>query len=191
MRGITTLQENEIPFTVIAVITEQSLDYPDEIFAFFQAQGIHDVGFNIEEIEGVNQVSSLVKADVRDRYRHFIERFWQLTTSTQGNFRVREFECLCGLIYEDTRVEKTEMNHHFAILNIDYQGNFSTFDPELLSVKTDRYGDFVLGNLLTDSLPSVATSEKFQKIYQEMAGGVELCRQTCDYFGVCGGGAGD
>lgn len=190
MRGIATLQKNEIPFTVIAVITAESLDYPDEIFNFFREQGINNVGFNMEEIEGSHQSSSLAQADVLDRYRQFMRRFWQLTVSTQGEFKVRELECLCGLIYEDARLEKTEMNHPFAILNIDYQGNFSTFDPELLSVKTDRYGDFVLGNLLTDSLPSVATSEKFQKIYQEMAGGVELCRQTCDYFGVCGGGAG-
>jgi uncharacterized protein len=74
--------------------------------------------------------------------------------------------------------------------DIDYQGNFSTFDPELLSVKTDRYGDFIFGNLLTDTLESTVHSEKFQKIYAEMTAGVELCRNTCDYFGVCGGGAG-
>jgi uncharacterized protein len=190
MRGIELLKANHIPFTIIAVITAESLDYPDEIFDFFRDQGIYDIGFNMEEIEGVNQSSSLEKEEALERYRHFVRRFWQRTVDAPEAFKVREFECLCGLIYDDTRLEKTEMNHPFAILNIDFQGNFSTFDPELLSVKTDRYGDFVLGNLLSDSLESVATSQKFQKIYQEMAEGVELCRQTCDYFGVCGGGAG-
>lgn len=190
MRGIELLKANHIPFTIIAVITAESLDYPDEIFNFFRDQEIYDIGFNMEEIEGVNQSSSLEQEEALERYRHFVRRFWQRTVDAPEAFKVREFECLCGLIYDDTRLEKTEMNHPFAILNIDFQGNFSTFDPELLSVKTDRYGDFVLGNLLSDSLESVGTSQKFQKIYQEMAEGVELCRQTCDYFGVCGGGAG-
>ncbi len=82
------------------------------------------------------------------------------------------------------------MNKPFVIVNCDRQGNFSTFDPELLSVKTKQYGDFILGNVLEDTLESVCNTEKFQQIYQDMAGGVELCRQSCDYFGLCGGGAG-
>lgn len=32
MRGISLLQKNDIPVQIIAVITEDSLDYPDEIF---------------------------------------------------------------------------------------------------------------------------------------------------------------
>lgn len=190
LRGIETLRQNDISLTAIAVITEESLDYPDEIFHFFRECGINDVGFNIEEIEGVNRSSSLEKIGVLERYRQFIERFWDLTTSTRGEFKVREFECLCGLIYENARLEKTEMNYPFAILNIDYRGNFSTFDPELLAVRTERYGDFVLGNLLSDPLDLTIATEKLRKIYRDIAGGVELCRNTCDYFGVCGGGAG-
>ncbi len=82
------------------------------------------------------------------------------------------------------------MNHPWAIVNFDYQGNFSTFDPELLSVKTEPYGDFVLGNVLEDSLESVCYTDKFQRIYRDMATGVHLCRNQCEYFSVCGGGAG-
>ena len=190
MRGVSLLQQNEIDFTVIAVITEDSLDYPDRIFSFFQETGITNVGFNMEETEGINQSSSLDRAGVADRYRAFIKRFWELSAATENELKVREFECLCGLIYADTRLDKTEMNHPFAILNIDHLGNFSTFDPELLSIKTEQYGDFILGNVLHDSLKSVCYQKKFQRIYQDMAAGVELCRNTCDYFGVCGGGAG-
>jgi uncharacterized protein len=190
MRGISYLQKNGIDFSVIAVLTEDSLDYPDEIFKFFRENGISDVGFNMEETEGINQSSSLARPGVEARYRAFIKRFWQLVSRTDGEFKLREFESICGLIYADARLEKTEMNHPFAILSIDHQGNFSTFDPELLSVKTDRYGDFILGNVLHDSLASVCHQEKFQRIYRDMAAGVELCRRTCDYFGVCGGGAG-
>ena len=190
MRGISYLQKNEIPLSVIAVITEESLDYPDEIFNFFMENGITDVGFNMEETEGVNQSSSLDGDRIEERYRAFMQRFWELITQNNGVFKLREFETVCTLAYTGDRLDKTDMNKPFAIVNFDHQGNFSTFDPELLSVKTERYGDFILGNVLKDSLESVCYSQKFWQIHQDMAAGVNLCRQTCEYFGVCGGGAG-
>ncbi len=88
------------------------------------------------------------------------------------------------------RMTHTEMNHPFAIVNIDHKGNFSTFDPELLSIKTEPYGDFVLGNVLHDTLESVCSTKKFQQMYADITAGIEMCQQTCQYFGVCGGGAG-
>jgi len=82
------------------------------------------------------------------------------------------------------------MNHPFAIVSIDYLGNFATFDPELLAIKTEPYGDFILGNVLRDSFASVCQTEKFLSIQRDMQAGVAKCRQTCEYFGLCGGGAG-
>ncbi|ELS01942.1 arylsulfatase regulator (Fe-S oxidoreductase) [Xenococcus sp. PCC 7305] len=190
MRGLRYLQQNEISHSVICVITKDSLHYADELFEFFVKNKITDVGFNMEETEGVNQSSSLDGTETEATYRHFIKRFWELTSQSKGEFQLREFETLGSLIYNEERLQTTEMNHPFAIVNVDYQGNFSTFDPELLSVKTQDYGDFILGNLRQDSLESVCLSEKFQQIYQDLAAGVTLCRNTCPYFGVCGGGAG-
>ncbi|EAZ91901.1 cyclophane-forming radical SAM/SPASM peptide maturase GrrM/OscB [Crocosphaera chwakensis] len=190
MRGIRCLQDNEIYFNIIAVITQESLDYADEIFDFFWENGITDVAFNMEEIEGINKSSSLDKVGTEKKYYQFIKRFWKLTSQTNDQLKVREFEAICGLICDNQRLAKTDMNHPFAILNIDYLGNFSTFDPELLSVDIKPYGNFILGNVLTDNLESVCESEKFKEIYRDMTKGVESCRQTCDYFGVCGGGAG-
>ncbi|MDJ0716404.1 MAG: cyclophane-forming radical SAM/SPASM peptide maturase GrrM/OscB [Prochloraceae cyanobacterium] len=190
MRGIHYLQKNEIPHNIIAVVTADSLDYPDEIFNFFRDNGITDVGFNMEETEGINLSSSLKRTEYQERYRQFIKRFWDLTTQSDGEFEVREFEILADLIYSEESLKDTEMTHPFAIINIDYQGNFSTFDPELLSVKTERYGNFFLGNVLQDTFESVCYSEKFQRIYQDITAGIALCHQICPYFRICGGGAG-
>lgn len=190
MRGITCLQQNDIPFSVISVLTQESLDYADEIFNFYMEHGITDVGFNMEETEGAHRASSLDTVTNAARYQAFMQRFWDLTAQAQGQFKLREFESICSLVYADARLNNTDMNRPFVIVSIDHQGNFSTFDPELLSVKTEQYGDFVFGNVLTDSLESVCSSEKFQRIYRDMIAGVEQCRATCQYFGVCGGGAG-
>jgi uncharacterized protein len=190
MRGIAYLQKNGIECSAIAVLTEDSLEYPDEIFRFFTDNGITNVGFNMEETEGENQSSSLDRAGIEERYRAFMQRFWELVAQTNGEFKLREFENICSLIYADARLQNTDMNKPFAIVNIDSKGNFATFDPELLSVQTDLYGKFILGNVLQDTFESVCHSEKFQQMYRDMSAGVALCRQNCPYFGLCGGGAG-
>lgn len=191
MRGIRYLQKNQIPYNIIAVITEDSLNYPDEIFNFFSENEIYDLAFNMEETEGVNQYSSLNnKQEIEQKYRQFVERFWELTTKSELPFQVREFDTLISLIYTGDRLKNTDMNKPFMIVNIDYQGNFSTFDPELLSINTEDYGKFILGNVLTDTLESVCESDKFQRIYQDITAGVKLCADNCSYFGICGGGAG-
>ncbi len=190
MRGVEWLQKNDICHNVIAVLTEDSLEYPDEIFHFFCEHGLYDVGFNMEETEGINTQSSLEGQATLKKYRAFLQRFWDLTSQSEPEFRVREFECLCSLIYTGDRLTNTDMNHPFAIISIDHQGNFSTFDPELLAVTTPQYGNFIFGNILRDSFESVCQTDKFQRIYHDMSQGVTRCRETCDYFGLCGGGAG-
>ncbi|MDJ0718788.1 MAG: cyclophane-forming radical SAM/SPASM peptide maturase GrrM/OscB [Prochloraceae cyanobacterium] len=189
MRGIEHLRKNDIDICVIAVITQESLDYPDEIFNFFMENDITDVGFNIEELEGVNHSSSLQKSGSEERYRNFMKRFWELTVRSEGAFKLREFENLGSLVYGNERVTRNQVLRPFAIISIDNQGNFSTFDPELLGVKTDPYGDFTFGNVLKNSFESVCHTQKFQRIYSDIKAGIELCRDTCQYFGVCGGGA--
>ncbi|WP_216902243.1 cyclophane-forming radical SAM/SPASM peptide maturase GrrM/OscB [Synechococcus sp. CCY 9618] len=190
MRGIGWLQRRALPFHVISVITENALDHADTIFEFFLAHDIKEVGFNMEETEGENRVSSLERPGTEARWRAFLQRFWELTGRHPGALRLREFEQVCALACGDARLERTDMNKPFVILNVDYRGHFSTFDPELLAVKTQEYGDFVLGNVRTDSLESVLATEKFQRMHRDMAAGVEACRSSCDYFGLCGGGAG-
>ncbi|MGB5241337.1 MAG: GRRM system radical SAM/SPASM domain protein, partial [Prochlorococcaceae cyanobacterium] len=55
---------------------------------------------------------------------------------------------------------------------------------------TARYGDFVFGNVLEGSLEASMATDKFQLVRGEIEAGVQLCRQECAYFGLCGGGAG-
>ncbi len=92
MRGISLLQANQIDFSVIAVLTNNSLNFPEEIFNFFMEHQIRNVGFNIDETEGANESSSLGKDDAEERYRAFMKRLYELAKSTNGYLRVREFE---------------------------------------------------------------------------------------------------
>ena len=190
MRGIDWLNRRGIPFQVICVLTADALDHADTLFDFFSGNGINFVGFNMEETEGENARSTLERPDGERRYKVFLERFWQRMAEQPGLLRLREFDGITSLACSDERLQNTDMNAPFAIVNVDARGNVSTFDPELLSVETPEYGDFAFGNVLQHSLAELAQTEKFQRVLAEISSGVERCRRSCDYFGLCGGGAG-
>jgi uncharacterized protein len=190
LRGIRWLQQRRIPFNVISVLTADALDHADALFDFFAEHGIAEVGFNMEETEGGNSSSSLDRPELEGRYRAFLQRFWQRTLASPGQVHLREFDGITSLACSDQRLERTDMNHPFVIVNVDARGNVSSFDPELLGVELERFGCFAFGNVLSDSLEQIAASERFQQVQREMAAGVAACRSSCAYFGLCGGGAG-
>ncbi|MGK7958234.1 MAG: cyclophane-forming radical SAM/SPASM peptide maturase GrrM/OscB [Crocosphaera sp.] len=189
MNAINLLHKNKLDFYIIAVLTETSLDYPDEIFTFFKENGINQVGFNIEEVEGVNRTSSLQNRNIKERIKTFWQKFWQLSLETNGALQVREFEIVSESIFKGGRNFINQMSYPFSIISIDNQGNFSTYSPELLTMKSIDYGDFILGNLLHDTLESVCHSDKFIRLYEDITKGVDMCQENCQYFKLCGGGA--
>ncbi|TVQ47321.1 MAG: GRRM system radical SAM/SPASM domain protein [Gloeocapsa sp. DLM2.Bin57] len=188
MRGVGFLQDNSIEFTVIAVLTEHSLDYPEEIFNFFVENNLKQVGFNIEEIEDYHQNSSLNKQAAETKFTNFMKTFYYLNKTHNQTLNVREFDHLKKVIYSQRGVNRGQFTP-LTIISIDHQGNFMTFSPELLGVESTKYGKFALGNLAKDSLSLIKENTKFKEINQKVQEGVNLCAQTCQYFEVCGGGS--
>jgi uncharacterized protein len=41
----------------------------------------------------------------------------------------------------------------------------------------------------TDTLASAINGEKFQRMSNDIARGLSKCRNTCEYYNLCGGGA--
>jgi uncharacterized protein len=124
------------------------------------------------------------------KYKDFLRTFWRLSEQDGYPVVLREFEQVISLIQGDRRMTQNELNRPFSILSVDAKGDFSTFDPELLSVASDRYGTFNLGNLKTHSLEESTRTEGFERLLQDMALGVETCHESFEHFGLCGGGNG-
>jgi uncharacterized protein len=40
----------------------------------------------------------------------------------------------------------------------------------------------------THSWADIAKDPRFQRVYADIEAGIDLCRRSCDYFTVCGGG---
>lgn len=190
MQGIESLHRNEIPFHCISVITADAMDQPKRMYNFFRDNGIFDVGFNVEEQEGVNTISSMQGHAMEDSYRNFLRTFLRLSEKDGHPVVLREFDQVIDLIQGNQRMKQNELNRPFSILSVDWQGNFSTFDPELLSVASNQYGTFNLGNIKNNSLLESVSSNRFHQLHSDMTEGVSICQQNCDYFGLCGGGNG-
>src|SRR5262245_22849032 len=190
LRGMQMLRDHEIFFDVITVLTSASLDYPDELYDFYVEHGVTSVAFNVEEIEGPHVKSSLSGSGVEPRFRRFYSRFMDLALASDPPLQVREFESAYNSISHRQQSDKrTQESWPFAILNVDYEGNFSTYSPELLGLSGPRHGNFALGNVARDTLESVLAIPRFVALDDEIRRGVNLCEETCRYFPFCGGGA--
>src|SRR5437764_12124000 len=183
MKGVAALRRHGIDFHVIAVITEQSLAYPDEIFNFFLEHQMQRVGFNIEEIEGANQASTLAQADVAQKIWDFLQRMYWWQKSTDGVVKIREFDRAYRAIAQGAKpAVYNDQVTPFSIISVDCDGNLSTFSPELLGAQSSTYGDFCFGNIATDDLASISQRDKFKHALKDIQAGLRLCAETCDYY---------
>jgi len=197
LEGAALLHKNDIRFHIISVITAESCKYPDEIFNFFKELGVEYLGLNFEEVEGGNMASSLQNGRSEVVY-DFLTRMYALQEQNDHRMVVREFLNSKQSIIGDPFAEKYRVdegmrfNHQtipYAIISVDYEGNFSSFSPELLGQKSEVYGDFSLGNVYTDGFREAMDTPKFKRIMGDIQHGISQCEATCEYYHVCGGGA--
>jgi len=188
MRAVGLLRDHGLDFHVLTVLTEHTLDDPDRLFDFYVQNGIRKVGFNVEEIEGIHQKSSLASAQAEQLFRSFMRRFFERVCGAPGLLQVREFESTIGLLLAG-RAARDEQNLPFAIMSVAHDGNFSTFSPELLGTHHNRFNSFAVGHVATDPILTIAQTPRFAAINSEIRRGVEACERSCGYFRWCGGGA--
>ena len=188
--GIRLLRRERVPFHVITVLSEKSMRAPDELLDFYISEGIDDVCFNVEESEGTYVSGLLSSSNPAEGFRYFLDRFWTLSRKTSRIHFIREIDGMIPRIFrpEQSCAENAQVEP-FGMVNIDCHGNVSSFSPELLGYKEAKYNDFIVGNILSESLQDMLRSPAMQAMTRDIAAGVALCRKECDYFSVCGGGA--
>ncbi len=192
IRGVRLLKQEGIPFHVISVLSKEALECPDELHAFYVEEGIEDVCFNVEESEGdhVSELMTLSRGTMREKFSAFLHRFWTTSRSNPGIHFIREID---GLIPRIFRPEEAQLSNEqvepLEMLNIDCHGNVSSFSPELLGYKNERYNNFIIGNVHHDTLAEMLISPAMEAMTTDIRAGVEACKKECGYFSLCGGGA--
>lgn len=189
MAGIRALQNAGIVFGVISVLTDYSLDFPDELFDFYVSNGITQVAFNIDEIEGINSSSSFANISGSvDRYKRFMARIVERVDASQEHLQIREVVTNLRSMTSNATELLNTLNQPFKIFNFDHEGNFTTFCPELLAARDGRFGRFVMGNVVTGRLADIKHDPVFLAVGAEIQAGVDACRKSCQYWSFCGGG---
>jgi uncharacterized protein len=188
--GIARLRAKDIPFYVISVLTRAAIAQPDAMFEFYRQFDIRDVGFNIEEKEGVHEESSLGGDFEEDAIVRFFARFSDLMVEHQFPIAVRELEeVLVSIRMLDDAGPVNHQSLPFGIITIDVHGNVYTFSPELVGYASDRYTTFSIGNIFETTFEQLTGSPVLRAMTEEINRGIERCRAECRYFRVCGGGA--
>jgi len=190
LAGIRLLRARDIPFHVISVLSRAALDQPDMMHDFYAAEGITQVGFNVEESEGDHVSDMLANADARESYRRFLDRFWRRARSDGRIGYVREIDDMIRAVFRPRETAwRNPQVEKLAMLNVDCRGNVSTFSPELLGMKNADYDDFLIGNVNTDSFEQMCHSPALAAMQRDISAGVAACEAECGYFSVRGGGA--
>lgn len=187
--GIRLLRSESVPFHVISVLTDESLDAPDEMLAFYRDEGIENVCFNVEESEGDHVSALLASAAPAKRFHRFLTRFWQEARRDDRIHFIREIDGIIPRVFRPEGELRNVQVEPFAMLNVDCHGNVSSFSPELLGLKNAAYNDFVIGNVHEHSLEQMRSSAVMRAMTRDVQAGVARCRSECEYFSVCGGGA--
>jgi uncharacterized protein len=186
VRAVALLRESGVPFSVIAVLTDVSLDFPEEIYEFFAELRPTRVGFNLEETEGVHHSATFDVPDAIARFRAFLRRFHALCRD--GRVRSREFDEMRAAILFGRGDRGNRMVNPGCLLCVDWQGNVSGFSPELLGIENSAYDSFLFGNVAEHSLADMVQSRAFRAMAADIGAGVQACKATCRYFPLCGGG---
>jgi uncharacterized protein len=188
--GIRLLREHQVPFHVISVLSPASMAAPSEMFDFYVEEGIQQVCFNVEESEGDHLSESFREAGVEAAYYRFLSEFWRLSAAAPGKITfIREIEQAIGQVIRPADAPfRNQLVEPFAVTSMDWAGNISTFSPELLGLKNSAYEDFLLGNINCDALVDLPHRPNFTRMLADIEAGVEMCRESCEYFSVCGGG---
>ena len=190
LAGIRCLRANGVPFHVISVLSRDSLAMPDELLAFYLAEDIDQICFNVEESEG-DHVSDLFEgAELRHRYAAFLRRFWHQARASGRVKFLREIDLALPRVFRPDDVPTRNIQTEpLAMLNVDSHGNVSSFSPELLGMKNKDYGDFLLGNININSLAEIHSACLSSALHRDIQAGTRACETACEYFSVCGGGS--
>nr|WP_307935294.1 cyclophane-forming radical SAM peptide maturase AmcB [Salinispora arenicola] len=149
LRGLQTLAEAGLGYSVISVVTPETIDHAEALVDFFtDLPGCESVGFNIEEQEGTDRVP--VSEDTA-------YRFWQRLIARRvggSPLRIRDVDRLADYVAA-TRAGRVDHAPYEPIPTVSWDGQVVLLSPELLGITEPRYGDFIAGNVLQQPITAM------------------------------------
>jgi uncharacterized protein len=188
LSGIARLKDAGLGLSVICVLTRESIEAPDELFAFFEKIGVDAVGFNIDEAEGPHLNSSHEGADPLPTFRRFLQRYFELVVSNTSKQSVRELTRGLGSVFRKD-IACSDETVPIRVLTVGHNGDFGTFSPELFGLHHPEFGRLVFGNVSDPcAFQNLSRDSRFLGILKSIRRGIDACAESCTYYEVCKGG---
>ena len=187
LEGINHLRDNDLPFSVLAVVDVASLQFADDIYEFVHGLGAEMLCINIEQTKGVHE-SEFNDAAGAKRFWRSLYDVWK----EEMILPVREFDRTIKLMNDVANGGRDLSNWYRTVElmpSISAGGDVYLLSPEFVGVEGVGY-DFVVGNLAESSLDTILRSPMTHSQVQDFVDGIEMCGRECQYFSFCGGGYG-
>ncbi|MGW3179169.1 cyclophane-forming radical SAM peptide maturase AmcB [Kitasatospora sp. NPDC001119] len=187
MKGIERLRRHGVPFSLIAVVSRETITHPDRLLDFLAALRPVSIGLNIEESEGVN-------TERHPPTREQAVEFWRKVLAWSrrqpgGTAPVRELERLGRYLRMSRaqRPDRTHLSRADPLPAIAKNGDVFLLSPELAGVTAPAYNDFRAGNVLEQSIGAILGQAHRLTYVGEFLTGLEECESTCEFFDYCRG----
>jgi uncharacterized protein len=181
IRGIQALAEAGLPYSVICVVTPESIDQADDLIDFFtNLPGCRSVGFNIEEQEGARRTPVSEEA---------VYRFWHRLVQARidgSPLPIRDLDRLADYLTV-TRAGLVNDAPYEPIPTVSWDGHVVLLSPELLGIKDPQYGDFVAGNVLHEPIGDILARAGDLRYVTEFIEGLNECADHCTLYDFCRG----
>lgn len=183
--GIDCLRKENISFAVICVVSPETIADPGPTLEFLDTLGAVSIAFNLEEREGVNTARPLLAMRAATD-------FWSAVIDHQrsgSTSQYRELSQLSSYLLMAREGRKTEWlaGLHEPGPAVGWDGTTVLLSPEFLGVTAPEHADFVVGNVLTESLPSMLARAPQISYIAEFMAGLAACEQTCALWEFCKG----
>jgi uncharacterized protein len=160
------------------------------MYNFFLENGIHDVAFNIDEIEGHNTKSTILQSSSDQELYEFFYRLLELNQANNGTLRIREFVDFASALSAPPNSHFIDgTNQPLDVITVSYEGHVSTFSPELIGSYSEPYNNFIFGNINSNDFFDILKDRFFLQANIAIREGTEDCRRHCSYWEFCGGGS--
>ncbi len=172
-RGIDFLRAQAVPFSVILVITNHSVNFPEEIYDYIVREGFTTVNLNpcFGNQFAVDPVS----------YAHFMNRVFDLWMGDdRENLTLGFFENIIRWFRGGEPIVCHLRNSCYRHVKIDWNGDVLPCDEFLGQGST-------FGNVVREDLADIVNGETYRNFYALTTHQVPAC-ESCEWRNLCRGG---
>ncbi len=179
IQSIETLQEHEVEFNCLCVLSQANVEKPRELYRFYHSLGVDNIQF-IPLAEFDASGNPLPFTITAEQYGRFLCEIFDLWWPDRRKVRIRFFdntaEALAGM--KPGTCTMHESCDSYAV--VEYNGDVYPCDFFV-------EGDWKLGNMMLDSWPEIARRQRRFGFAAKKTLAHPEC-QVCEFQSICHGG---